>query len=159
MNFLCPSCRTPLPRAALESVTCTGCGVAVDLARVETAPGQARLWPEVDLSGESLGGYTLVKLLGSGGMGTVYEARTADGAQVALKVLAPLLAAEPALRGSSSPQHAPHDRARLRPIERHAPHSVQRAAEPEAHRHVEQRAPRRATPSQIGRASCRERVS
>lgn len=98
MNFLCPSCRTPLPRAALESVTCTGCGVAVDLARVETAPGQARLWPEVDLSGESLGGYTLVKLLGSGGMGTVYEARAADGAHVALKVLAPLLAAEPALR-------------------------------------------------------------
>ncbi|MFZ5444233.1 MAG: protein kinase domain-containing protein [Myxococcota bacterium] len=98
MNFLCPSCRTPLPREGHEHVRCTACGVAVDLARVETAPGQARLWPEVDLSGESLGGYALVRLLGSGGMGTVYEARAADGTLVALKVLAPLLAAEPALR-------------------------------------------------------------
>ncbi|MGV3623178.1 MAG: serine/threonine-protein kinase [Archangium sp.] len=99
MNFLCPSCRTPLPRAApTEAVTCTGCGVAVDLTRVETAPGQARLWPEVDLSGESLGGYRLQKLIGSGGMGTVYDALSTDGSRVAVKVLAPLLAAEPALR-------------------------------------------------------------
>ncbi len=99
MNFLCPSCRTPLPRGAVaEAVTCSGCGVAVDLTRVETAPGQARLWPEVDLSGEALGGYRLQTRIGSGGMGTVYDALAADGARVALKVLAPLLAAEPALR-------------------------------------------------------------
>lgn len=98
MNFLCPACRTPLPRAAPEHVTCTGCGVAVDLTRVDTAPGQARLWPEIDLSGETLSGYSLVRLLGSGGMGSVYEARGADGNVIALKVLSPLLAAEPALR-------------------------------------------------------------
>ncbi|MBL8910799.1 MAG: serine/threonine protein kinase [Archangium sp.] len=98
MNFLCPSCRTPLPRAPIEQVTCSGCGVQVDLTRAETAPGQARLWPEVDLSGETLGGFVLERLLGSGGMGTVYEARAPDGAKVALKVLAPLLAAEPELR-------------------------------------------------------------
>lgn len=98
MNFLCPSCRTPLPRAPIEQVTCTGCGVQVDLTRAETAPGQARLWPEVDLSGETLSGYALEKLIGSGGMGTVYEARGPDGTKVALKVLAPLLAAEPELR-------------------------------------------------------------
>lgn len=98
MNFLCPACRTPLPRAAPEHVTCSGCGVAVDLTRVDTAPGQARLWPEIDLSGETLSGYSLLKLLGSGGMGSVYEARGADGVVVALKVLSPLLAAEPALR-------------------------------------------------------------
>ncbi len=98
MNFLCPSCRTPLPRAAPEHVTCTGCGVEVDLTRVDTAPGQARLWPEIDLSGEALSGYQLLRLLGSGGMGSVYEARAPDGALIALKVLSPLLAAEPALR-------------------------------------------------------------
>ena len=98
MNFLCPSCRTPLPRAGPEHVTCTGCGVAVDLTRMDTAPGQARLWPEIDLSGETLSGYALLRLLGSGGMGSVYEARGADGSIVALKVLSPLLAAEPALR-------------------------------------------------------------
>jgi serine/threonine protein kinase len=65
---------------------------------MDTAPGQARLWPEIDLSGEMLSGYALLKLLGSGGMGTVYEARGSDGVIVALKVLSPLLAAEPALR-------------------------------------------------------------
>jgi len=98
MNFLCPSCRTPLPRAGPEQVTCSGCGVAVDLTRVDTAPGLARLWPEVDLCGETLSGYALLRLLGSGGMGSVYEARSPDGSLVALKVLSPLLAAEPALR-------------------------------------------------------------
>ena len=98
MNFLCPACRTPLPRVNPEHATCSGCGVAVDLTRVDTAPGQARLWPEIDLSGEKLSGYALEKLLGSGGMGSVYEARSPDGTIVALKVLSPLLAAEPALR-------------------------------------------------------------
>lgn len=98
MNFLCPACRTPLPRVNPEHATCSGCGVAVDLTRVDTAPGQARLWPEIDLSGETLSGFALEKLLGSGGMGSVYEARSPDGKIIALKVLSPLLAAEPSLR-------------------------------------------------------------
>ncbi len=98
MNFLCPACRTPLPRANPEHATCSGCGVAVDLTRVDTAPGQARLWPELELSGETLSGFALEKLLGSGGMGSVYEARSPDGKIIALKVLSPLLAAEPSLR-------------------------------------------------------------
>jgi eukaryotic-like serine/threonine-protein kinase len=99
MNFLCPSCRTPLPKdATVGLVTCTQCAVQVDLTRVDTAPGQARLWPEVDLKGESLSGHLLVQRLGSGGMGTVYEAESPVGAPVAMKVLAPMLAAEPALR-------------------------------------------------------------
>ncbi|MDX2014467.1 MAG: serine/threonine-protein kinase [Myxococcaceae bacterium] len=99
MNFLCPSCRTPLPReATVGLVTCTQCAVQVDLTRVDTAPGQARLWPEVDLKGETLSGHLLVQRLGSGGMGTVYEAESPVGAPVAMKVLSPMLAAEPALR-------------------------------------------------------------
>ncbi|MBL8920495.1 MAG: serine/threonine protein kinase [Myxococcaceae bacterium] len=99
MNFLCPSCRTPLPREqTVGLVTCTQCAVQVDLTRVDTAPGQARLWPEVDLKGETLSGHLLVQRLGSGGMGTVYEAESPVGAQVAMKVLSPMLAAEPALR-------------------------------------------------------------
>jgi len=99
MNFLCPSCRTPLPREqTVGLVTCTQCAVSVDLTGVETAPGQARLWPEVDLKGETVSGHLLVQRLGSGGMGTVYEAESPVGAPVAMKVLSPMLAAEPALR-------------------------------------------------------------
>lgn len=99
MNFLCPSCRTPLPREqTIGLVTCTQCSVQVDLTGVDTAPGQARLWPEVDLKGETVSGHALLQRLGSGGMGTVYEAESPVGAPVAMKVLSPMLAAEPALR-------------------------------------------------------------
>ncbi|HZI11002.1 MAG TPA: protein kinase, partial [Myxococcus sp.] len=98
MNFLCPACRTPLPggRPALV-VACPACGVQVDLARVETAPGTARLSPEVDLTGDSLGGYRLVGRLGAGGMGTVYAAEGYAG-PCAVKVLSALVAADPAVR-------------------------------------------------------------
>lgn len=97
MNFLCPACRTPLPVSAPEVVACTQCGVEVDLTRVDTAPGQARLWPEVDLVGEQLGAYTLTSRAGSGGMGTVYVAEGPAG-RCAVKVLSAGLAADPALR-------------------------------------------------------------
>lgn len=99
MNFLCPSCRTPLPREqTVGLVTCTQCAVQVDLTGVDTAPGQARLWPEVDLKGETVSGHLLLQRLGSGGMGTVYEAESPVGSPVAMKVLSPMLAAEPSLR-------------------------------------------------------------
>ena len=97
MNFLCPACRTPLPVSAPEVVACTQCGVEVDLTRVDTAPGQARLWPEVDLVGEQLGAYTLTSRAGAGGMGTVYVAEGPAG-RCAVKVLSAGLAADPALR-------------------------------------------------------------
>lgn len=98
MNFLCPACRTPLPgaRPALV-VSCSACGVQVDLARVETAPGIARLSPEVDLTGETLGGFRLLSRLGAGGMGTVYAAEGYQG-PCAVKVLSTLVAADPAVR-------------------------------------------------------------
>jgi serine/threonine-protein kinase len=98
MNFLCPACRTPIPGERASAVaTCSGCGVEVDLARVETAPGTARLSPEVDLSGEQLGGLSLKRRLGAGGMGTVYEAEGPQGS-CAVKVLSAMVAAEPAVR-------------------------------------------------------------
>lgn len=98
MNFLCPSCRTPLPHATPEGVVpCTRCGVQVDLTRMDTAPGTARLWPDLDLAGESLGAYRLTLRLAAGGMGVVYEAEGPAG-PCAVKVLSALLAAEPELR-------------------------------------------------------------
>lgn len=99
MNFLCPSCRTPLPIAsANQNVGCTSCGVIVDLTGIDTAPGQARLWPQIDLATETLGSFKLQHTLGAGGMGAVYAGTGPDGGAVAVKVLAPLLAAEPGLR-------------------------------------------------------------
>lgn len=97
MNFLCPACKTPLPVSAPAVVACTGCGVEVDLTRVDTAPGQARLWPEVDLAGETLGSFKLLTRAGSGGMGTVYVADGLTG-RCAVKVLSAQMAADPGLR-------------------------------------------------------------
>ncbi len=46
----------------------------------------------------SVGGYELVHVLGSGGMGTVYEALDADGRRVALKLLHPAFSTDAAAR-------------------------------------------------------------
>lgn len=49
-------------------------------------------------AGDELGGYVLVRQLGSGGMGTVYEAIDADRRHVALKLLHPHVGADPVAR-------------------------------------------------------------
>jgi serine/threonine protein kinase len=55
----------------------------------ETAPAPLR---------RSVGGYELVRVLGSGGMGTVYEAIDADDRSVALKLLHPAFSSDDAAR-------------------------------------------------------------
>ncbi|WP_138905756.1 serine/threonine-protein kinase, partial [Streptomyces albidochromogenes] len=47
---------------------------------------------------QTLGGYRLIARLGSGGMGTVYLARTAGGRRVALKTVHARIASDPAFR-------------------------------------------------------------
>ncbi|NMO16032.1 serine/threonine protein kinase [Pyxidicoccus fallax] len=55
--------------------------------------------PPVDLTGQTLGHYKLVRRLGAGGMGTVYLGeQTRIGARVAVKVLHPHLAHDESLR-------------------------------------------------------------
>lgn len=49
-------------------------------------------------AGEELGGYELLRVIGSGGMGTVYEAVDADRRHVALKLLHPQVSADPQAR-------------------------------------------------------------
>ena len=99
MQLLCPSCRTPLPatppgRAAV--LTCDRCSAEVDVSRAGTAAGRPRFVPEIDRSGDTVGGFVLEGRIGAGGMGTVYRARRpGDAGPVALKFLSPALASEP----------------------------------------------------------------
>ncbi|MBZ4422945.1 serine/threonine-protein kinase [Myxococcus sp. RHSTA-1-4] len=77
-----------------EDVLCDNvCWTQVGLATEEVEP------PAVDLTGQTLGHYTLVRRLGAGGMGTVYLGeQTRIGARVAVKVLHPHLAHDESLR-------------------------------------------------------------
>src|SRR5690625_7676782 len=47
---------------------------------------------------QGIEGYRLLRRIGAGGMGTVHEALDADGNRVAVKVLHPAIAADPAAR-------------------------------------------------------------
>ncbi len=95
MSFLCPACRTPIPAGAASVVTCSACSAEVDLSRAGTAAGRPRFVPEADRTGSVVGGFTLDRRVGAGGMGTVYRARAADGSPAAVKFLSPALAGEP----------------------------------------------------------------
>jgi serine/threonine protein kinase len=100
-SFLCPACQTPLPiaKAGESTLRCPACQVEVDAARLETLVGKPRFVAERSWTGVELDGLVVEDLIGAGGMGTVYRARSLGdgGAPLAVKFLSPSLAAEPEL--------------------------------------------------------------
>ena len=100
-GLICPACQTPLPNlaAGAASLLCPGCHVEVDAARLETLVGKPRFVAERSWAGAEIDGMVVQEMIGAGGMGTVYRARSARPGEPALavKFLSPALAAEPEL--------------------------------------------------------------
>src|SRR5438128_1909414 len=81
---LCPNCGSALPLDAPEGL-CPKCLLQTDQPTEAGAALKGRAAPE---PGQRFGGYLIGRLLGEGGMGSVYEAEDVEnGRRVALKVL------------------------------------------------------------------------
>ena len=93
MTFRCANCQRELPTTSEPGVYCSFCGKPL-LPETEafesSAPSSAFRLTEPD----TIGGFRLLKKLGAGGMGAVYEAVDArTGRRVAVKLIAPQFAA------------------------------------------------------------------
>lgn len=83
---ICLECRTPLTTDAPQGL-CPACLLKQGMQNTpsETAPAPATAFPQI---GENSGEYRIIRLLGRGGMGEVYEAaHQPTGRRVALKVM------------------------------------------------------------------------
>jgi hypothetical protein len=81
-------------------VACPRCALHVDVTAIGTLAGRSRFVPEIDRTGQTIGGFRVEARLGAGGMGTIYRAVPEGGGQpVALKFLSAPLGADPDLRG------------------------------------------------------------
>jgi serine/threonine protein kinase len=87
----------PALAAGEASLRCPACDIEVDAARMETLVGKPRFVAERSWTGVEVDGLVIEDVIGAGGMGTVYRARGPAGAMLAVKFLAPSLAAEPEL--------------------------------------------------------------
>jgi uncharacterized RDD family membrane protein YckC len=83
---ICPGCGAPVPADASAGL-CAQCLLKSDLARLAAASDRAPAGP-ILVPGQFFGVYRILRLLGQGGMGEVFEAEEAEtGRHVALKVL------------------------------------------------------------------------
>src|SRR5437899_2572540 len=98
MQLECPSCHHVLEFSAEPPSFCGYCGKAIreakEAATADYDPEAATLAPAESGTPtpgsipEVVGGYRLLRALGTGGMGTVYEAEeTTSGRHVALKLI------------------------------------------------------------------------
>ncbi|MGL4423048.1 MAG: protein kinase domain-containing protein, partial [Gemmataceae bacterium] len=111
MIVTCPTCHRAPPEST-EAIFCMYCGTRLgsstghtspmaDPDRTTDLPTMAYIDPEASTTEDHatprrVGGYRLMRKLGAGGMGTVYEAESSDGQQrVAVKLLSSRLAANP----------------------------------------------------------------